>query len=158
MEDKGYKVNQTADGDCIRLETKIFWKKWNVSMIWKDAHDFNRQERGGKAESRVHGRSRGCRTWDPRDKNNETTESSGWWTTLRIEVGIYFPQGVARGLRKTEGNEEIAVINTYHLRALGRSRKHTWPWHSACSERHSQTGQGTGNICATLTCLNPLSP
>lgn len=70
-----------------------------------------------RAENRVHGRSTGCRTWDPRDKNNETTESSGWWTTLRIEAGIYFPQGVARGLRKTEGNEEIAVINTYHLRA-----------------------------------------
>lgn len=48
MEDKGYKVNQTTDGDCIRLEMEIFWKKWDISMIWKDAHDVNRQQRGAK--------------------------------------------------------------------------------------------------------------
>lgn len=86
-------------------------------------YDFDGQEWGGKGRVQSAWEMHGVQDLDTRDKNNETTESSEWWPILRIEAGIYFPQGVARGLWKTEGNEEIAVINTYYLQGLGRSRK-----------------------------------
>lgn len=123
-----------------------------MHTVWRCKKEEKRAEdRVPRRKHRVQdSRHQGQKQWDHRELwMMDDSQNTGW---------NYFPQGVAGGLQKTEGNEETAVINTYHLQGLGRSRKHTWPWYSACSERHSQTGQGTGNICATVTCLNPLSP
>lgn len=48
MEDKTYKVKQTPEGDCLRLEIEISWKKWDINLIWKDAYGLKMQEGGEK--------------------------------------------------------------------------------------------------------------
>lgn len=59
---------------------------------------------------------------------------------------------------KQQWGEEISAVSTYHLQRLGCPERHTWLGHPAASERPGQARHRTGSICATVTCLNPLSP
>ena len=62
------------------------------------------------------------------------------------------PRVVARGLWQTEANQEIAVINTYHLQGLGR------PWKTHLAVAFSSLGTTRKHLCHRDLPESALSP